>query len=172
MRRADTATPTSTIWTGSDRQWQTYRGNVFSGATCVTGGTADLRNNVESVFLPAGQVAISRRASSHQYRGRWCARQRDPTDQDLPWPSITRSDSGAIVGAVTASGSGDPIVGAKLVASKDVTNTFSVFSGLGGMYTMMCPPAPIAWRLCLGYLSEQRSGGDRDIERHQHANFV
>lgn len=32
----------------------TYRGNVFSGANSVPGGTADFRNNVESVFLPAG----------------------------------------------------------------------------------------------------------------------
>jgi Subtilase family/Viral BACON domain len=33
---------------------QTYRGNVFSGANSATGGTADIRNNAESVFLPAG----------------------------------------------------------------------------------------------------------------------
>ncbi len=33
---------------------QTYTGNVFSGANSVTGGSADVRNNVESVFLPAG----------------------------------------------------------------------------------------------------------------------
>jgi hypothetical protein len=32
----------------------TYRGNVFSGANSTTGGSADVRNNVESVFLPAG----------------------------------------------------------------------------------------------------------------------
>ncbi len=32
----------------------TYRGNVFSGANSVTGGTADIRNNSESVFIPAG----------------------------------------------------------------------------------------------------------------------
>ena len=31
-----------------------YKGNVFSGANSITGGTADTRNNVESVFLPAG----------------------------------------------------------------------------------------------------------------------
>jgi hypothetical protein len=31
-----------------------YRGNVFSGATSVPGGTADRRNNLESVFLAAG----------------------------------------------------------------------------------------------------------------------
>lgn len=33
---------------------QVYKGNVFTGPTSVTGGTADPRNNVESVFLPAG----------------------------------------------------------------------------------------------------------------------
>ncbi|WP_299058175.1 S8 family serine peptidase [uncultured Nocardioides sp.] len=32
----------------------TYRGNVFSGGTSTTGGTADARNNLENVFLPAG----------------------------------------------------------------------------------------------------------------------
>jgi subtilisin-like proprotein convertase family protein len=32
----------------------TYRGNVFAGGLSVAGGAADVRNNVESVFLPAG----------------------------------------------------------------------------------------------------------------------
>src|SRR5262249_5887180 len=32
----------------------TYKGNVFSGANSTTGGSADIRDNVESVFLPAG----------------------------------------------------------------------------------------------------------------------
>ncbi len=32
----------------------TYKGNVFSGALSVTGGAADVANNVESVFLPVG----------------------------------------------------------------------------------------------------------------------
>ncbi|QRO02839.1 S8 family serine peptidase [Archangium violaceum] len=36
----------------------TYKGNVFSGANSVTGGTADSRNNVESVFLPAGASGL------------------------------------------------------------------------------------------------------------------
>jgi len=31
-----------------------YRGNVFSGGGSITGGAADIRNNLESVFLPAG----------------------------------------------------------------------------------------------------------------------
>ena len=32
----------------------TYKGNVFSGPNSITGGTADAKNNVESVFLPVG----------------------------------------------------------------------------------------------------------------------
>jgi subtilisin-like proprotein convertase family protein len=36
---------------------QTYRGNVFSGANSATGGSSDQRNNVESIFLPAGLPA-------------------------------------------------------------------------------------------------------------------
>jgi PKD repeat protein len=32
----------------------TFKGNVFSGANSVTGGSADNKNNAESVFLPAG----------------------------------------------------------------------------------------------------------------------
>ncbi|HEU5179706.1 MAG TPA: S8 family serine peptidase [Candidatus Polarisedimenticolia bacterium] len=32
----------------------TYKGNVFSGAFSTSGGSADTRNNVESVFIPAG----------------------------------------------------------------------------------------------------------------------
>lgn len=32
----------------------TYKGNVFSGAFSATGGSADFRNNAESVLIPAG----------------------------------------------------------------------------------------------------------------------
>lgn len=32
----------------------TYKGNVFSGGNSITGGSADPRNNLESVFIPAG----------------------------------------------------------------------------------------------------------------------
>ncbi|HWD19585.1 MAG TPA: S8 family serine peptidase [Verrucomicrobiae bacterium] len=37
-----------------DAGGQAYRGNVFSGRWSIPGGAADFRNNVESVFLPAG----------------------------------------------------------------------------------------------------------------------
>jgi uncharacterized repeat protein (TIGR01451 family) len=32
----------------------TYKGNVFTGAASTPGGAADIRNNTESVFIPAG----------------------------------------------------------------------------------------------------------------------
>lgn len=46
---------------------QTYKGNVFSGGTSVTGGSADAKNNLESVFLPAavsGGFVVTVRAAN------------------------------------------------------------------------------------------------------------
>lgn len=46
---------------------QTYYGNVFSGSNSATGGSRDVRNNTESVFLPVGTtgaVVITVRASN------------------------------------------------------------------------------------------------------------
>ena len=48
----------------------TYKGNVFSGANSVTGGSADAMNNVESVFLPAGVsggFTVTVTAAEHQF---------------------------------------------------------------------------------------------------------
>src|SRR5262249_44112831 len=37
---------------------QTYYGNVFNGAFSVPGGAPDARNNIESVFIPAGVSGV------------------------------------------------------------------------------------------------------------------
>jgi len=55
----------------------TYRGNVFTAGTSVTGGTADPRNNLESVFLPAGLAVGS--PIVIQVTGANIAGQADPT---------------------------------------------------------------------------------------------
>jgi hypothetical protein len=63
---------------------QTYRGNVFSGGTSITGGVADGRNNVESVFLPAGtsgSFTITVRATN--IAGEGVPGNADTTDQDF-----------------------------------------------------------------------------------------
>jgi hypothetical protein len=63
---------------------QTYRGNVFSGANSTTGGTADAKNNVESVFLPAGtsgNFTVTVRATN--IAGDGVPGNADTTDQDF-----------------------------------------------------------------------------------------
>jgi hypothetical protein len=62
----------------------TYKGNVFSGANSVAGGSADLKNNVESVFLPAGtsgSFTVTVRATG--IAGDGVPGNADTTDQDF-----------------------------------------------------------------------------------------
>lgn len=62
----------------------TYKGNVFSGASSVGGGTADSKNNVESVFLPAGvsgSFTVTVRATN--IAGDGVPGNADTTDQDF-----------------------------------------------------------------------------------------
>ncbi|MFL6216196.1 MAG: S8 family serine peptidase [Blastocatellia bacterium] len=62
----------------------TYKGNVFSGANSISGGTADGKNNVESVFLPAGtsgSFTITVKATN--IAGDGVPGNADTTDQDF-----------------------------------------------------------------------------------------
>ena len=54
----------------------TYKGNVFSGAFSTPGGSADIRDNVESVFIPAGVTgSFVHHHYCDEHRRRWCSRQ-------------------------------------------------------------------------------------------------
>ncbi len=62
----------------------TYRGNVFSGANSVTGGVADTRNNVESVFIPAGvSGSFTVTVTATNIAGDGVPGNADTTDQDF-----------------------------------------------------------------------------------------
>lgn len=62
----------------------TYKGNVFTGANSVTGGTADIRNNAESVFLPAGTTgSYSVTVRALNIAGNGVPGNADATDQDF-----------------------------------------------------------------------------------------
>lgn len=62
---------------------QTYKGNVFSGGFSATGGTADPRNNLENVFLPAGiNGALKVRVVAKNIAGNGVPGNVDATDQD------------------------------------------------------------------------------------------
>ena len=61
-----------------------YKGNVFSGETSVTGGSFDFRNNVESVFLPAGlSGAFTVNVIAANIAGDGVPGNADTTDQDF-----------------------------------------------------------------------------------------
>ncbi len=62
---------------------QTYRGNVFTAGQSATGGTADNRNIVENVYLPAGQSAITVRVIATTLPGDGVPNVGDTTDQDF-----------------------------------------------------------------------------------------
>jgi subtilisin-like proprotein convertase family protein len=75
---------------------QTYLGNVFSGGASISGGTADARNNVESVFLPAGvQGPFKITILAENIAGDGVPGNGDPTDQDyaLICYNCTRADT-------------------------------------------------------------------------------
>src|SRR5262249_52940843 len=62
----------------------TYNGNVFSGQYSVTGGAPDPKNNVESVFLPAGTTgAINITVTGFNIAGDGVPGVGDATDQDF-----------------------------------------------------------------------------------------
>lgn len=63
----------------------TYKGNVFNGGTSVTGGSHDVCNNVESVFLPAGALSGSTQisVSALAVNGDGVPGNGDATDQDF-----------------------------------------------------------------------------------------
>jgi subtilisin-like proprotein convertase family protein len=46
-----------------------YKGNVFAGGTSIPGGSADPRNNMESVFLPAGVDRVAVRVMATNIAG-------------------------------------------------------------------------------------------------------
>jgi len=63
---------------------QTYLGNVFSGAHSISGGSADPRNNVESVFLPTGvHGTFTITVAATNLAGDGVPANTDPTDQDF-----------------------------------------------------------------------------------------
>ncbi|MEW6729915.1 MAG: S8 family serine peptidase [Acidobacteriota bacterium] len=63
---------------------QTYKGNVFSGGDSITGGNADIKNNVESVFLPAGTSgSFTVTVKATNIAGDGIPGNADTTDQDF-----------------------------------------------------------------------------------------
>ncbi len=92
-----------------------YLGNVFAGANSATGGTADIRNNMESVFIPAGlpvgtEIVVTVRATN-------IAGQADASvsgnNQDFAlvvYNAAPSADRAALAVATTATPTGNSII--------------------------------------------------------------
>lgn len=117
-----------------------YRGNVFSGANSIAGGAADIRNNAESVFFPAGTTgsfSITVRATN--VAGDGVPGNGDTTDQDfallvyngsagVPTPDFSLS---ATPGSQTITAGG----------SVNYTVSNSALNGFAGSVTLSASPA-------------------------------
>lgn len=115
---------------------QTYKGNVLSGAFSVPGGVADPRNNVESVFIPAGVSGdFSVRVVAANIAGDGVPGNADPTDQDFALV-VYNAEQGLITGQVRDSASGQPIPNARVQAGPDAQAQTSA----SGAYAMFVSP--------------------------------
>ncbi|MDB6110994.1 MAG: conserved repeat domain protein, partial [Pedosphaera sp.] len=84
----------------------TYKGNVFDGASSTTGGTADTTNNAESVFLPAGLSGkFSVQVTAANINSDGVPNNSHPLDQDFAL--VIYNATGPLVNAL------DPILGAE-----------------------------------------------------------
>ena len=106
----------------------TYKGNVFSGGNSVGGGSADTRNNFESVVLPAGTTGnftVTVRATN--IAGDGVPGNADATDQDfaLVVYNAAATTSGPTIGVSPASLSFSATVGGANPANQtlSITNT-------------------------------------------------
>ncbi|MEQ1921360.1 MAG: S8 family serine peptidase [Pyrinomonadaceae bacterium] len=105
----------------------TYRGNVFTGANSTTGGVADTRNNVESVFIPGGtlptgtQVLIVVRGTN--IAGDGLPGNADTTDQDFAL--VAYNANPAVVGALLLQQNAAVISGNNLIEPNEC-NTMNI----------------------------------------------
>jgi uncharacterized repeat protein (TIGR01451 family) len=129
---------------------QTYKGNVFSGATSTAGGSADPRNNVESVFLPAGQSGLfTVRVIATNVAGDGVPGNADATDQDFALVVYNgQQEFGYLDGTVHDGTLGGGLPGA---AVRAITGTISYAGATSatGYYTLTVAPdtyAVSAWK--------------------------
>ena len=154
----------------------TYLGNVFSGAESAPGGTADIKNNVESVFLPAGTTGdftITVRATN--LAGDGVPGNDDATDQDFALIVYNASDGAPAiprVGPSPAAVSFSGIAGGAIPDSQilSIHNT-----GTGALDFSASADAPLAHALLrigdyarvADRLGEQRRPAPRPVRRHR-----
>lgn len=153
---------------------QTYKGNVFAGQYSAPGGAADSRNNVESVYLPAGQDgALTVRVRAANLAGDGLPGNGDPTDQDFALVVYNaRGRVGYFRGTVMQAATGESLPGAMVRASGAVHSYQAVADALGG-YTLTVPLGDYtltAWKY--GFAAQAAPGLALQEEQTITQNFV
>lgn len=117
---------------------QIYRGNAFSGANSITGGVADVRNNVESVFLPAGvSGSVTVRVRAFNIAGDGVPGNGDPTDQDFALVVYNASNqAGMLQGIVRTASGNNPIPGTTVEAKNPDGITYRTTTAADGSYNL------------------------------------
>ncbi|HQV69797.1 MAG TPA: S8 family serine peptidase [Thermoflexales bacterium] len=130
---------------------QTYKGNVMSGAFSAPGGVADARNNVESVFIPAGVSGdFSVRVVATNIAGDGVPGNAGTTDQDFALV-VYNAEHGLITGEVRDAASGQPIPNARVRAGQ----TTEAQTNASGVYAMFVAPGAYALTAsAYGYASQ------------------
>lgn len=116
-----------------------YRGNVFTGGVSTSGGSADARNNVESVFLPAGVSGpFVVRVRATNIAGDGVPNVGDSTDQDfaLVIYNGTQANMGTLTGTVRDAQSAQPLSETLVRASLSPTQTLSALTDAQGHYRL------------------------------------
>ena len=118
---------------------QTYYGNVFSGPNSVPGGSPDTRNNVESVFLPAGVSGTFQiRVRAQNIAGDGLPGNGDASDQDFALLVYNAEElTGELAGHVK-DGSGNNLADVTVQAVSG-SAVFSTTTGADGTYRMTVP---------------------------------
>jgi hypothetical protein len=118
---------------------QIYYGNVFSGPNSTPGGVPDTRNNVESVFLPAGVSGTFQvRVRAQNIAGDGLPGNGDLTDQDFALLVYNAKElSGEMAGRVK-DGSGNNLEEVTIQAVS-ASGVFSTTTGVDGNYRMTVP---------------------------------
>jgi len=120
---------------------QTYRGNVFSGPTSVPGGSADPRNNVESVFLPAGQGGMfTVRVRAANIAGDGVPGNSDLTDQDFALVVYNGMQALGYLDGVVYDGTWGGVLSGATVQAVTGTVTYSRTTDASGYFTMTVSP--------------------------------
>ncbi len=103
----------------------TYKGNVFTGSFSTTGGSADAKNNVESIFLPAGTAGtVIVTVSAANINSDGVPNEAPPLDQDFAL--VLYNVSGVAVSGYSMSGESCFPTNNAVDAGETVTVNFQV----------------------------------------------